>query len=385
MDFAAQPGPARFSFADYKPTERFEAALNDAESLLKFAAQEGVTIPPDVVRPIVEARMKYGNSGFNESELIAFYSSMTILSSLLKPVTAESFRACEAPETKARLRKDRGIAVSVTVFTLICSAIAFVNHGFSEQIVQDVKQANQLAVALRTNLSENSISNIENPCEARNQPNSRQGPVDTAELTNLQQFASLSRDIYKESLRYNVFVSNWEDDPFARNPQSRADLEINPAVVNFPNEVVCKIRLYERVRDFSRNVTLDNGYVYGAVGQYLLPVLYALVGAYAFRLRSFSETVRNYTYHPSYADSARMIGAFIVGSVMSIFNGITQNVSLPPLAVAFLAGYAVEVFFSLLDAIVRTIGKNDAPAATKSNVTIIHSDNSVSGRTSPAT
>jgi hypothetical protein len=209
------------------------------------------------------------------------------------------------------------------------------------------------------------------PCQKRNSSSNPLVKLDEDKLTKLQSFAALSRTVYKQSLKFDIFVAGWETDPIST--AMRSDLEINPAVLNFQAEVYCKISLYETVRDFSRNIVLDNGYVYGAISQYVLPVLYALVGAYAFRLRSFSETVRNYTYHPSFADSARMIGAFIVGSVISLFNLFTEGLSLSPLAVAFLSGYAVEVFFSLLDALVQTFTKKDGQVPTKSAEAAFHS------------
>ncbi len=362
------PDPPR-NYFDYKPSERLGFALDDAEVLLKFAAAEGTTISPDVVGPLVDARMKYGHSDFTKIDLMAFFSALTTLSSLLRPVTANSIRACESEDTKRKLQKDRGLAVALTVITLAFSAIAFINHSLSSRIDQDVISANQLAVALRVGISPNP-SDAADPCRARQSPSSQPTALDGDKLTKLQGFAALSREIYKQSLKFNIFVLKWEDDPIK---EASADLEINPAVINYQAEVFCKISLYERARDFSRNVVLDNGYVYGAISQYILPVLYALVGAYAFRLRSFSETVRNYTYHPSFADSARMIGAFIVGSVISLFNLFTEGLSLSPLAVAFLAGYAVEVFFSFLDTLVQTFTKKDGSVPAKSRMDTVRS------------
>jgi hypothetical protein len=49
----------------------------------------------------------------------------------------------------------------------------------------------------------------------------------------------------------------------------------------------------------------------------------------------------------------------------------TEGLSLSPLAVAFLAGYAVEVFFSLLDTLVQTFSKNDGSVPAKSGPNIV--------------
>jgi uncharacterized membrane protein len=89
----------------------------------------------------------------------------------------------------------------------------------------------------------------------------------------------------------------------------------------------------------------------------LLPILYALLGACAFALRSLSQQIRARTYTPTYADFARITIAVIAGLVVGLFNNFTQGISLSPLAVAFLVGYGVEIFFSFLDTFLETLRK----------------------------
>jgi hypothetical protein len=47
---------------------------------------------------------------------------------------------------------------------------------------------------------------------------------------------------------------------------------------------------------------------------YLLPVIYAVPGAFAYRLRKFAAEIRSMTYHPSQANSARVVTAAICGA-----------------------------------------------------------------------
>jgi len=47
----------------------------------------------------------------------------------------------------------------------------------------------------------------------------------------------------------------------------------------------------------------------------------------------------------------------IAGLVVGLFNNFTQGISLSPLAVAFLVGYGVEIFFSFLDTFLATLRK----------------------------
>jgi hypothetical protein len=47
-----------------------------------------------------------------------------------------------------------------------------------------------------------------------------------------------------------------------------------------------------------------------------------------------------------------MLGA-LMGVVIGLFNGLSAQISLPPLALAFLAGYGVEAVFSMFDGLVE--------------------------------
>ena len=118
-------------------------------------------------------------------------------------------------------------------------------------------------------------------------------------------------------MKLNFFVQGWEISPldttdkaseWKTNPQAK--LQLQPGLVNMRKEAFCKIEAYQDVREFGLNVRADILAVYGAFSSYLLPVLYALLGAFAFNLRDFSDRVTKRTYHvSSYANTARTVAA----------------------------------------------------------------------------
>jgi hypothetical protein len=65
------------------------------------------------------------------------------------------------------------------------------------------------------------------------------------------------------------------------------------------------------------------------------------------------------TFIPSIANSARFLIAAIAGAVVGLFNNFTigQGASIPPLAIAFVLGYAVDVFFAFLDGMLQPFTK----------------------------
>lgn len=117
-----------------------------------------------------------------------------------------------------------------------------------------------------------------------------------------------------------------------------------------------KIYLFQRIRVFGNDVQFNVLTFNGAIGAYLLPILYAVLGAFAFGLRKFSQEIVDMTYHPSQANAARIITATICGTIVGLFSNFWQGISLQPLAIAFLVGYGVEVFFAFLDKLLQSLG-----------------------------
>jgi hypothetical protein len=84
-----------------------------------------------------------------------------------------------------------------------------------------------------------------------------------------------------------------------------------------------------------------------------------LLGACAAVLRAFTQQLEARTFAPTYATPAPFIIAAIGGGVVGLFNNfsIGQGISLPPLAAAFLVGYAADIFFSFLEGSMQNLGK----------------------------
>jgi hypothetical protein len=123
--------------------------------------------------------------------------------------------------------------------------------------------------------------------------------------------------------------------------------------------------VYQDVRYFGQSLLDDMGFYYGAITICLLPALYALLGTCAYLLRTFELQMATRTFVPSVGDSARFLIAAIGGSVVGLFNNFTigQGASIPPLALAFLVGYAVDVFFAFLEGLLNAFTKKNSPPA----------------------
>jgi hypothetical protein len=93
-----------------------------------------------------------------------------------------------------------------------------------------------------------------------------------------------------------------------------------------------------------------------------------LLGTCAYLLRTFEQQIATRTYTPSAADLPRFLIAGIGGAVVGLFNNFAlgQGASIPPLAIAFLVGYAVDVFFAFLEGMSQKFSKGSpAPSGAK--------------------
>jgi len=82
-------------------------------------------------------------------------------------------------------------------------------------------------------------------------------------------------------------------------------------------------------------------------------VLYALLGAGAYLLRMFEDQIKSRTLISGDRHVARFLIAGIGGLVVGLFSNVTQGISFSPFAVAFLVGYAADVFFTFLEGMLQ--------------------------------
>jgi putative flippase GtrA len=68
----------------------------------------------------------------------------------------------------------------------------------------------------------------------------------------------------------------------------------------------------------------------------------------------------------SRANWARFLIAGIGGAVVGLFSNftITQGASISPLAIAFLVGYAVDVFFAFLEGLLQAFSRRKGSAGS---------------------
>ena len=351
----------------------FPEVLDDAEVLLTYAAESGADISPELVRPILAARTAQDMGKVDPQVKTDFYKAYGELGRKLGGVTACTIRDCTSAKTKRTLRNNRLLACAITFVIASVSVTTFVANTISSGIANDTSVGNTYAATLRAELtppdSNRTIDPIyaKDPCAQLTQPQKDTSRAFTPTLENieaLQNFATTIRELHGRALKLNTLVYRLglvECDPLGAcvseghkpwlGEDARARTQVQPAILNFDAEVLCKIQAYQTIRGFAANVQTDYTAMMGGIAAYALPIAYALLGAFAFRLRLFADTIRKRTFHPSFADSARLITSVIAGAIIGLFNP-AQSMALSPLATAFLVGYGVEFFFKFLDTMI---------------------------------
>ncbi len=341
-------------------------ALENAERLLQHAAEKGIDVDADTRSAILHARA-VPPSAWTEDLASKLLVALTQLAARLKPVTGHSLEASHS-ETRPTMNNYLVWAIILTAVIIPASIATFVTSSISDAVRGDITKANALAIKLATELG----------------PPARADIGLTEELTELQDYAATVRLIYRRAERLNQFVFPHVTVPltlqgvdaasFQKSSTSQYQIDKNKkelfelavGIDDLPEQRNRVTETYQDVRYFAQTILSDISTFYGAINSCILPILYALLGTCAYLLRTFEDQINSRTFVPSHANSARFLIAAIGGTVIGLFGNFTQQTSASPLAIAFLVGYSVEVFFSFLEGLIKAFTKSTAgssPAA----------------------
>jgi hypothetical protein len=336
-------------------------ALNDSEFLLKYACETGTTVD-DTTRDKVLAARAASPETWNQQTIAGVLDALTKLAAQLKPVSAESLRRT-INGSRPTFRAYVIVSVFLAVIIVLFSSISFVTSALSKSISADIVTANELAAKLRSQLGAPPTETNSSARAAVKDPSQPPPGVNLVDvITELQLYASTIRAIDARARQLNRFTVPHEADPFFADrghpDKMHQTFQLDVGLTNLWDEAEGRTRVYQRVRSFAQSILDNVAFSYGAIAACVLPVLYALFGTCAYLLRSFEQQILTRTFIPSSANSARFLIAAIGGTVVGLFNfTITQGASIPPLAVAFLVGYAVDVFFTFLEGILQAFTK----------------------------
>jgi len=360
--------------------------LEEAELLLGYAAEVGIAVDATVRDGVFKARIAGAAGGLTQQHAADLLTSLTTLAAKVKPVTVESLRTYATPrDAREAIHFYGKVAIWVGCMIVLFSLVTFVSTSVADRIKADVTTANALAAKLRAELgpwpdSSPAPVGVKDgagqpaPLSENEKwfgtPEPPHGLTAVEIITDLQQFTATTREIDGYARRLKHFLLDFGPLPYSANRtndhRARRMFELTPGLdVRLAGELRDRVEEYQTVRGFANNLKERVTVYYGAIATCILPVLYALLGAGAYLLRLHEDQVANRTFVAGNRHIARFLIAGIGGLVVGLFN-VSQAVTISPFALAFLVGYAVDVFYTFLEGLLqmfkRAPGSGGAPA-----------------------
>jgi hypothetical protein len=304
-------------------------AIDNALMLLNYTAENGVEVPDEVALAITTADRAENQNTLTPEIDANFWKAYKKLSHAAQPVTIESLSPECAENTRIE-KRSYSIWGNILLLTILPLSIA---SFATNSIINDLEVKADVTCKRETSLKCTTPALAGIPAtEPTDQDLANQNDLEAAYQLMYFRLRWLDR------LLLFVYPLDYLDQIFVPEKKSQ---RFNKAVW------------------FARDLKERAQLTYGILSNYILPILYAMLGAVAYGLRNLSDHVATrtvFTYSLVRA-RARFRLAVLAGVVVGLFNDFTKGIALSPLAVAFLVGYAVEIFFSFVDAIVEASKK----------------------------
>lgn len=329
------------------PAERIE----EAYLLLTYATQKGITLDQALVSVIVNSRAQLEQGQWAAEREIEFWMAFDTLSRLVQPVSISSLKATRAYAEHTSLWRKIMIKSSkaeqtvsmyqkwtllVLAALLVVQIYWLIGSAIISALTQEIPaQINELTLKIEEATTQINIAmQKEDETEAKIVIARKDGYEN--DRKNLED----SKTVYYDSLRtwnkvlcLSVFCSQETDEQFHQKG-------------------------YIKVRQAARLVLQP-------IQLYILPLLYGLLGASAFVLRSITREIRDLTYTSDSNARYRLriqlgaLSGLVVGWFLFVDPEVTATGTLfsfkqlSPLALSFLAGYSIELFFAAMDRLVN--------------------------------
>lgn len=404
----------RIAASVHYPGRRIASDLDHCRDLISYGAQNGKLLDEHDVEAIAKARAAQGEHAWDAGIESAFYAAMSRIAHAVAPVVAETAGDEARHGARRAIRIYTYSAIALTVFVVSLSCLLFVANQVATDIATVVKSNDAAALTLHNQLQAHAVAigDAEKKHDAdavialqNSQPALQiKEELQNFATNNRQLFADVSRisafttslglgairspykapcdaqesvlnfqGAYRTSHSPRYFSGKTQSGDWQCNPDvARKVLEITLPLLARPNaepgdshppsdldavqQGFQKIAVYQDIRAmalYANDIILS---IVGAVTGFMLPVLYAWLGACAAILRQLSAESAASTFHPEHskvANRAHVTSAVIVGISIGLFSGLLEGgKNISPLAIAFIAGYASDKFFYFVDRLV---------------------------------
>jgi hypothetical protein len=387
--------------------------LDDAQQLLSYVTRNGLQedrkIPPDVIQTLITSREEMRAGTFNAiQEEAKFRASYGTIAKAAQPVTVASLRDSFAFRVYHRWFREpesRPVAEiaclryrNMAFFTLVALVLIQSYWTATSSILSktdaliaetartraDLAQQASRSGPVKTGGGSESAATSPSPADVPAEPPANTSDVEKTRAT-VEDLVSKASELEANYSMLATFMwpfkwleskpdeqggttSDAGQTPPKTAPGAQPSATPNPSAKkenNNPNDSLFGPNELQTRRAATRAIA---GQVIDVMQKWLLPLLYGALGAMVFVVRTLSTQARDRGFRTEALVSLvlRVFLGLISGLAIGWFwthdssaatnaaGGPMSLSTLSPFALAFIAGYGVEVFFALLDKIVST-------------------------------
>ncbi len=345
---------------------QLKRAMEEAMLILAYTSERGIAVEDAVAQIIVRSKYLDRENRWTAEDESIFWTAYNKISQVIKPVNIESIRASfdtlQDPNWLYRVlglksRRVTSLAQKgvrrytwMALFWLVLMLTVQIYSLIGSTLMNNLTMTDKQMRATEKEIADLNVLGAGNPNAILN---ATQKQTELQVLgANLQNSAELLAS-WQKPINSLILKDKYYSLDTLR---SRSKVAEN-GIINQD-----RIDIINRIRQVGQYPIL-------IATLYVLPLLYGLLGAYAFVLRTLNEDIRNMVYSNDSdikyvlrihlgALAGLAVGLFFVPDDMTNYLPI----SLSPLALAFLAGYSVEFFFTAMDRFISGIvQRNSGP------------------------
>jgi len=364
------------------PTAAESAALDEAGPLLRFASEHADKLDPTLSLAIAQAIEASRDQQWTPQVSQKFWQAFAELCKLIRPVTMDCLAAAHRDipvRSWVRFwRRGQNVSIAertssrymILLFVLLIVATpmqfyVWVSSNLAKQLDAQISSLTVEAAPLSAEYTQLPVT-----------PNSAASAFTPEQKQQQEKLVQDATAVAADACRVLLAADQLDRVAFLKfyqHPASPAAMtgstscSTNPVGGPTVLQYEYAAGLVQQARTAALRIENSANLTSGIVLSFVLPILLGAIGAVAYVIRTISEQIRSTTFSgssPVRHVMRTMLGA-LMGMVVGLFSGLSSQLSLPPLALAFLAGYGVEAVFSMFDGLVERF-RQPAPAATGS-------------------
>ena len=395
-----------------------QTSLVDAQLLMMTAAERGIELDEEVTKAILEASDAFDKDLLTPENTNNFWQAYESLSRTLSPITIDSVRAThDMRRLKSGIwgylqgrtyvpfsRKSAFRYKLLSLLTLLSLIAMQVFWSIGNTLILDIKDQSDQIIKLETQLfndnnaiQSSDLDKLPDTSEAATREGQGLQDLSDDASSSASASASIETKVISENSSNTVdiqILNHRIDEYIAWRTAEIVELKNwNRFWGNllFFSEQSWEKPSYETLSSEEKTHIhyVSAQYALHAILAYFLPILYGLLGASFYILRQLPKDIENLTFsmnsHIYYSlritqgPLAGIMASFFFTEAPSKLYSLTSHTSaiatikigtsslsnFSPLAIAFLAGYSVELIFYVIDKIISSVTSRSTMTAVK--------------------